>query len=171
MEPGCDGAPENAVRLTVEGFEGSRGKIYGQFSRHIQILVKDEFYFTVRLALLADQTGTCVDFGLAPSTKDGIHIHGTAEVSFVSEYGGIGWSVGDKAWSYGNAPKTEEEFLTRLKGLTDALLDNPCITAYCYTQLTDIEQEQNGLYYYDRTPKFPPEVVHEILAKKAAIEE
>lgn len=30
----------------------------------------------------------------------------------------------------------------------------PFISGYCYTQLTDVEQEQNGLYYYDRRPKF-----------------
>ena len=90
---------------------------------------------------------------------------------FVSEYGGIGWSLDEKAWGYGNAPKTEEEFLERLKGLTDALLDNPKIFAFCYTQLTDVEQEQNGLYTYDRRPKFPPEVIHPIFSKKAAIED
>ena len=90
---------------------------------------------------------------------------------FVSEYGGIGWSLDEKAWGYGNAPKTEEEFIERLKGLTDALLDNPKIFAFCYTQLTDVEQEQNGLYTYDRRPKFPPEVIHPIFSKKAAIED
>ena len=90
---------------------------------------------------------------------------------FVSEYGGIRWSEDPSSWGYGNTPKSEEEFLTRLKGLTDVLLDNPRIFAFCYTQLTDIEQEQNGLYTYDRTPKFPPEVIAPILSKKAAVEE
>jgi hypothetical protein len=28
------------------------------------------------------------------------------------------------------------------------------VTGWCYTQLTDVEQEQNGIYNYDRTPKF-----------------
>ena len=41
----------------------------------------------------------------------------------------------------------------------------------CYTQLTDVEQEQNGLYTYDRKPKFDPTVIHAIFARKAAIEE
>ena len=41
----------------------------------------------------------------------------------------------------------------------------------CYTQLTDVEQEQNGLYTYDRQPKFPPEKIAAIFARKAAIEE
>lgn len=90
---------------------------------------------------------------------------------FVSEYGGIRWTDKKDGWGYGNAPKTEEEFLTRLKGLTDVLLDNDKIFAYCYTQLTDVEQEQNGLYTYDRKPKFTPEVIHAIFARKAAVED
>ena len=91
---------------------------------------------------------------------------------FISEYGGIAWSADrDDGWGYGDAPKTEQEFLERLKGLTDVLLDNPSMFGLCYTQLTDVEQEQNGLYTYDRKPKFPPEVIHKIFSRKAAIED
>ena len=42
---------------------------------------------------------------------------------FVSEYGGIKWAMDasdEKAWGYGNGPKTEEEFVARYKGLTEA---------------------------------------------------
>ena len=90
---------------------------------------------------------------------------------FVSEYGGIRWTDNQDGWGYGNAPKTEEEFLTRLKGLTDVMLDDDRIFAFCYTQLTDVEQEQNGLYTYERQPKFDPAVVHAIFARKAKIED
>ena len=90
---------------------------------------------------------------------------------FISEYGGIGWNPDGEGWGYGSGPKTEEEFIARYKGLTEVLLRNPEHMGFCYTQLTDIEQERNGLYYYDRTPKFPPEVIHDITAAKAAIEE
>ncbi|MBQ4036856.1 MAG: beta-galactosidase [Clostridia bacterium] len=90
---------------------------------------------------------------------------------FVSEYGGIKWSEEQGSWGYGNAPKSEEEFLTRLKGLTDVLLDNEHMFGYCYTQLTDVEQEQNGLYTYDRRPKFDPAVIAAILGRKAKYEE
>ncbi len=41
---------------------------------------------------------------------------------------------------------------------------------FCYTQLTDVEQERNGLYYYDRRPKFDPKIIHAITAREAAIE-
>ena len=58
------------------------------------------------------------------------------------------------SWGYGNAPQTLDEFYERLEGLVDALLERPEIQGYCYTQLTDVEQEQNGIYYYDRSEKF-----------------
>ena len=93
---------------------------------------------------------------------------------FVSEYGGIWWNPGqtdEEAWGYGDRPRSEAEFLERYEGLTNALLDNPAICAFCYTQLTDVEQEVNGLHTYDRKPKFDPAVIRRINTKKAAIEE
>lgn len=92
---------------------------------------------------------------------------------FVSEYGGIQWNCGvdsDFGWGYGNRPKTEEEFIERYRGLTTALLENPYICAFCYTQLYDVEQEVNGLYTYDRKPKFDVRIFREINMRPAAIE-
>ena len=74
-------------------------------------------------------------------------------------------------WGYGNAPKTEEEFYERYKLLTDALLDNKGISAFCYTQLYDIETEMNGLFTYDRRPKFDAEWIRSVMSRKAAIED
>lgn len=94
------------------------------------------------------------------------------EPVFVSEYGGIKWDTnGGEGWGYGNAPKTEEEFLDRYKRLTDILLDNSLIMGFCYTQLYDVEQEKNGLYTYSRKPKFDNEIIKAINIRKAAIEE
>lgn len=91
---------------------------------------------------------------------------------FVSEYGGIWWNPGDQSgWGYGQRPKSEEEFLARYKGLTEVLLKNPRMCGFCYTQLYDVEQEANGLYTYDRKPKFDPAIIRAINSQKAAIEE
>lgn len=93
---------------------------------------------------------------------------------FISEYGGIKWDPStsyEGGWGYGEAPKTEEEWFKRYEGLTTALLDNPQIFAFCYTQLYDIEQEVNGLYYYNREPKFDISAIKAINSKKAAVEE
>lgn len=94
------------------------------------------------------------------------------EPIFVSEYGGIQWNTnGNSGWGYGVAPKDEREFIERYRGLTAALLDNPDISGFCYTQLYDIEQEINGLYTYAREPKFSIDVFREINQAKAAIED
>ncbi len=94
------------------------------------------------------------------------------EPIFMSEYGGIQWNTdGNAGWGYGQAPKSPEEFIARYKGLTDAMLDNPSMLGFCYTQLYDIEQEINGLYTYDRRPKFDVEIFKAINSRKAAIEE
>jgi hypothetical protein len=96
------------------------------------------------------------------------------EPVFVSEYGGIKWDVtndGFVGWGYGDGPKTEEEFISRYEGLTKALLDNKLICGFCYTQLYDVEQEKNGLYTYDRLPKFDMEIFKRINTAKAAIED
>ena len=87
----------------------------------------------------------------------------------ISEIGGIGWAI-EGGWGYGTGPKTPEEFYTRYKGTIDALLDNPHLFGFCYTQLTDIEQEKNGLYYYDRKPKFDVKKIHDITSRQAAYE-
>lgn len=51
-----------------------------------------------------------------------------------------------------------------------ALLSRPGVYAFCYTQLTDVEQEQNGLYTYERKPKFDPAIIRKINTARAAIE-
>ena len=95
---------------------------------------------------------------------------------FVSEYGGIGFCLPrndlEVSWSYGNATTSYEEFYARYEGLTHAILDNPLIMGLCYTQLTDVEQEQNGLFTFEtREPKFDMEIISRINKKKAAIED
>lgn len=99
------------------------------------------------------------------------------EPVFMSEYGGIRVELKEfeendskKAWGYGNAATSLEEFYTRYDGLTTALIDCPKMIGFCYTQLTDVEQELNGIFRYDRTKKFDSEILYKINTKKAAIE-
>ena len=93
---------------------------------------------------------------------------------FVSEYGGARYSLAEgNGWGYGDAPADAAAFADRYVGLTETLLQNPRICGFCYTQLYDIEQEQNGLYTYPRGRKFPPEIydrIRECNTQKAAIE-
>lgn len=98
------------------------------------------------------------------------------EPVFISEYGGIKWEADKsiRSWGYGEDVKTEQEFLQRYAGLTSAVTSNPKILGFCYTQLYDVEQEQNGLFTYERKPKFSDETYDKIKAVNtahAAIEE
>ncbi len=88
----------------------------------------------------------------------------------VSEFGGTFWGEKEGGWGYGSGPKNVEEFYARYEGLVNALLDNPDMFGFCYTQLTDVEQEHNGLYYYDRRPKFDLKRLHAITSRAAAYE-
>lgn len=92
---------------------------------------------------------------------------------FMSEYGGINWTVGEVAagFTYGSEPTTKKEFLDRYKGLADAVLDNDYMFGFCYTQLYDVEQEHNGLMTYDRKFKFDPEIIKKMNERKAVIED
>lgn len=76
----------------------------------------------------------------------------------VDEFGGLAWiRPSDRvanSWGYGDEIKSMEDFYSTLKAEIDALKNNPHVVGFCYTQLTDVEQEQNGIYYYDRTSKF-----------------
>lgn len=89
----------------------------------------------------------------------------SGEPVFVSEYGGIKWSGDDtiKSWGYGENVKTPQEFADRYCGLTDALISNKKMFGFCYTQLYDIEQEQNGLYTYERKKKFSDDIYKQII--------
>ncbi len=111
---------------------------------------------------------------------EGVRQTWKGEPVHVSEYGGIGFKLPEndftegrkKAWSYGSATTSYEEFYARYEGLTAALLDNPKIFGFCYTQLTDVEQEKNGLFEYEtRKPKFDMSVISEINKRKAAVED
>ena len=92
---------------------------------------------------------------------------------FVSEFGGIWWNSDQEhsqSWGYGERPKTIEEFYERFEKLCKVLLENKDMFGYCYTQLTDIDQEENGIYKYDRSLKFDVERLRKIQNVTAAIE-
>jgi hypothetical protein len=89
----------------------------------------------------------------------------------VDEFGGIKWipearQYAEDSWGYGRDPTTLDEFYARLEGLVDAVLAHEHIAGFCYTQLTDVEQEQNGVYNYDRTDKFDMAQIAAIFQKR-----
>jgi hypothetical protein len=93
---------------------------------------------------------------------------------FCSEFGGIWWNPDatpdEDSWGYGERPRTIEEFYDRFEGLVAVLLDDPLMFGYCYTQLTDVYQEQNGVYRFDRSEKFDLARIRDAQTRPAAIE-
>lgn len=100
---------------------------------------------------------------------------------FVSEFGGIWWNEAlarqakegtdrNSSWGYGQRPVDIEDFYVRFEGLCHVLLDHPDHFGYCYTQLTDVFQEMNGIYSFDRSEKFDLARLRKIQQRPAAIE-
>ena len=86
---------------------------------------------------------------------------------YLSEFGGIayipaGHEVPKESWGYSGVEKTADSALERLRGLYNAIARVPAWAGLCYTQLTDVEQEINGLMTYDRKPKFDVKAVKAI---------
>lgn len=109
--------------------------------------------------------------------KEELSIPYNGQPYFISEFGGIWWNPKAKldderksSWGYGTAPRTIEDFYKRFADLCDALLDNPYMFGYCYTQLTDVFQEENGIFTFDRASKFDVKRIAAIQQRPAAIE-
>ncbi|TVX94804.1 glycoside hydrolase family 2 protein [Cohnella terricola] len=81
----------------------------------------------------------------------------------VTEFGGISYQKSDwEGWGYSGADN-EEDFLQRLRAVIGPMCMSPIIQGFCYTQLTDVEQEINGLLTYDRIPKAPIEIIRKLV--------
>ena len=74
------------------------------------------------------------------------------EPILVTEFGGIAFAGEEGGWGYSTV-SSGEEFLERYEALITALLQSTHVQGFCYTQLTDVEQEINGLLTYGRQPK------------------
>jgi beta-galactosidase/beta-glucuronidase len=78
---------------------------------------------------------------------------------YLSEFGGVsylmpGQQAPEGSWGYSGLMKDQTAAFARMSGQWDAISRIPAIAGICYTQLTDVEQEVNGLLTYDRKPKF-----------------
>jgi beta-galactosidase/beta-glucuronidase len=113
-------------------------------------------------------------FGGRPA---GYNVKWKGEPYVVDEYGGTFWlpeyaqsapqGNGRAKWGYG---KNADQVVQLIADLTKILTDNPYISGYTYTQLTDVEQEVNGIYTFDRKLKFDQNRLREAFGQPAAIE-
>jgi beta-galactosidase/beta-glucuronidase len=82
------------------------------------------------------------------------------EPVIVSEFGGVGLA-GSGGWRYAEA-EGPNALLEIYREMVEALMDPGPVEGFCYTQLTDIEHERNGLLTFDRQPKVSPDLIRPI---------
>jgi beta-galactosidase/beta-glucuronidase len=84
----------------------------------------------------------------------------------MSEFGGIAFSNLSEGWGYGNKVASKEEFIQRFDAITTAIKELDVFCGFCYTQVTDVQQEINGIMDMDRNFKVEPEILKEINERK-----
>jgi beta-galactosidase/beta-glucuronidase len=88
------------------------------------------------------------------------------EPILITEFGGMAFAdAGSEGWGYSTVTDAEG-FLESYEALIEALLESDLVQGFCYTQLTDVEQERNGLLTFDRNPKASLDRIREITARE-----
>jgi beta-galactosidase/beta-glucuronidase len=87
----------------------------------------------------------------------------------ISEFGGIAFSGRGEGWGYGNKVKSPEEYIRRFDAVTTAIKRLDGISGFCYTQVSDVQQEINGIMDMDRNFKVGPEILKEINTRKTGV--
>jgi len=84
------------------------------------------------------------------------------EPILLTEFGGIGFKVGeDDGWGY-TSVTNEADYLEDYRRIMEAVFASKGLHGYCYTQLSDVEQEVNGILTYDRKPKCDLKELHKL---------
>ena len=130
--------------LTLHDYEESGDIIYAHYSEH-----KEEI-------LAGKVSHSSEKFAFA----EGHEYAGQPVI--LSEFGGIAFTGDEAGWGYGNKVKGEEEFLKRFESIVFAVKKLPYVSGYCYTQVTDVQQEVNGLMDIRRNFKIDPEKIRRI---------
>ncbi len=100
-----------------------------------------------------------------PNGKKAVFANGNSycgQPVIISEFGGIAFDDKEEGWGYGCKEKSEAEFVKRFESIVCAIKQIPYISGYCYTQITDVQQEINGLLRGDRTYKVDSKIIKEI---------
>lgn len=137
--------------LTLHDYEPSGDKLKSRYLDHKQELLSCQIYH-------------CGDH---KAFADGYSYRGQPVI--LSEYGGIAFDNGESGWGYGKKVDSTQAFVERFDCITTTIKELPYVCGYCYTQVTDVQQEINGLMDIHRQPKVDPEVIREINLRDAGL--
>jgi len=85
--------------------------------------------------------------------------------ALITEFGGIAFAadtVPDNAWGYNRRAVDADDFEERIRHLMTYIRQESLLQGFVYTQLTDVEQEINGLFTSRRKPKIPIDRLHSL---------
>ncbi|CAH1210137.1 sugar-binding domain-containing protein [Paenibacillus sp. JJ-223] len=153
------------VHLT-KSLDGSRPVVYNDGWEHMTTDLLTIHDYESRQEVLEARYASVESVTSSMPSNRRLFVGGAAYESqpiLVSEFGGIAFKKSEwEGWGYSGA-ENEEEFLQKLEAVVRPMFDSPVVQGYCYTQLTDVEQEINGLLTYDRQPKAPLEAIRRIM--------
>lgn len=87
------------------------------------------------------------------------------EPIILSEFGGISFAnKRQDGWGY-TGVETQEDYKKELERIFDIVYESKLFAGFCYTQITDVEQEINGLLDYDRNPKLSLDIIKKIVKR------
>jgi len=146
-----------------DGWEFSAGDLW---TLHVYA---EESDLSGRLAELAEAPDSHVNIGEGGLGQRVGALPG-ADISnlpvLLTECGGIGFGHhSNDDFAYGEIPASTPELEQRIRDAVRIVLQASELQGYVWTQLTDIQQEINGLLYFDRQPKLPIGVFHEIFSQ------
>jgi hypothetical protein len=78
----------------------------------------------------------------------------------VSEFGGV--ALAGSGGTFYSEAEGPARLLEVYQEMIEALMDSGPVQGFCYTQLTDVEQERNGLLTFERKPKIDPALLRPI---------
>ena len=117
-------------------------------------------------SLLAFSTGLKSLSGLEKMVEKPLFAEGFVyenQPVMLTEAGGIslGTRCNPDSWGYSDTD-SEEDFLTAYRHVIQSIYSSDLLCGFCYTQLADIQQEQNGLLNEDHQFKIDPQKIREI---------
>ncbi len=130
--------------ITLHDYEASGAIFKQRYSEYKDEILKAEVYHNRFFAALADG-----------------HVY-RGQPIIISEFGGIAFDNGESGWGYGEKESSVERFIQRFDDITTAIKELPYVCGYCYTQVTDVQQEINGLMDIERNFKIDPEIIKKI---------
>ena len=130
--------------ITLHDYEEKGSILYDRYIQHIDEIL----------------AGTYFHNGFKTAFASGFKYRGQPVI--ISEYGGIAFNGTEDGGGYGKKVTGDKEYLNRFDDITTAIKRLPFVCGFCYTQVTDVQQEMNGIMDIDRNFKVPVEKLREI---------